>query len=109
MAESGLYAVKDSDFERSVLMNEKPVVVDFWATWCGPCQTMFPIVDEVAREYNGKVEFYKMNVDENKATPAQFGIRSLPAILVFKHGRVHSNVMGTASKSKVKEVIDKVL
>lgn len=108
MAESMFFVVKDDNFDE-VLKSDVPAIVDFWAPWCAPCQMVNPIVEEMATAYNGRVRVFKMNVDENKSTPARFGIRGLPALLLFKNGRVQGNLMGSAPRQKIQEIFNKAL
>lgn len=105
VAQSKPFAVKDEDFEALVLRSELPVVVDFWAPWCGPCKALSPVLDELAQVYSGKILVAKMNVDENKMVPARFGIRGLPALLLFKQGKVKGTLSGSAPRKKVEEML----
>ncbi len=95
----------DATFEEEVLKSEIPVLVDFWAPWCGPCRAMGPVIDEMANEYEGKVKISKMNVDENQATPSKYGIRAIPTLILFKGGEVVEQITGAVSKSSIKEMI----
>ena len=97
--------VTDGTFESSVLKSSLPVLVDFWAPWCGPCRAIGPVVDELAVEYEGKVAIFKMNVDENPATPGKYGIRAIPTLILFKDGQVVEQVTGAVSKSNLKDLI----
>ena len=101
--------VSDANFESEVLKSDVPVLVDFWAPWCGPCRMVAPIVEELADEYNGKVKFVKLNTDDNVATASKYGIRSIPTLLVFKGGQAVEQVIGFRPKSELKRTLDKVL
>ena len=101
--------VTDANFETEVLKSELPVLVDFWAPWCGPCRMVAPIVEELADEYNGKVKFVKLNTDDNIQTASNYGIRSIPTLLVFQGGKLVEQVIGFRPKSELKRSLDKVL
>ena len=101
--------VTDADFESEVLKSDLPVLVDFWAPWCGPCRMVAPIVEELADEYNGKVKFVKLNTDDNVQTASRYGIRSIPTLLVFKGGKAIGQVIGFRPKSDLKRTLDNVL
>ncbi len=98
--------VTDANFNDIVLKSEIPVLLDFWAPWCGPCRAVGPIVDELATEYEGKVLIVKMNVDENPNTPGKFGIRAIPTLIIFKGGEVVEQVTGAVTKDVLKEKLD---
>ena len=102
-------SVSDPDFAHIVLSSPLPVVVDFWAPWCGPCKAMLPIVEELATEYADKVAFAKMNVDENLDIPGQYGIMSLPTFVIFKDGKPIKTSVGARSKQDMKKIIDEAL
>ena len=99
-------AVTDATFEDTVVNAKKPVLVDFWAEWCGPCKMIGPIVEEIAKEYGGKLTVAKLNVDENAAVPAKHGIRGIPTLILFKNGAVVSQKVGAAAKSQLTAWID---
>jgi thioredoxin 1 len=110
MAEtSTLISVQDSDFETTVLGSETPVVVDFWAPWCGPCRMVNPIVEELSREYGDTVRFTKMNTDDNEDTMIQYGVTSIPTLIIFKDGREVNRLVGFAPKDQLKRQIDRSL
>ncbi len=98
--------ITDATFNDSVLKSDIPVLLDFWAPWCGPCRAVGPIVDELATEYEGKVLVAKMNVDENPNTPSKFGIRAIPTLIIFKGGEVVEQVTGAVTKEVLKEKLD---
>lgn len=97
--------VTDSNFEAEVLNCDKPVLVDFWAPWCGPCRAISPIIEELAQEYAGSVKIVKMNVDENPTTPSKYGIRAIPTLILFKAGQVVEQITGAVSKSSLKQML----
>ncbi len=101
--------VTDASFETEVLKSDLPVLVDFWAPWCGPCRMVAPIVEELADEYNGKVKFVKLNTDDNVQTASKYGIRSIPTLLVFKGGEPVGQIVGFRPKSDLKKRLDAVV
>lgn len=109
MAGQGVLEVTDSSFDQEVLQSEQPVLVDFWAVWCGPCKAIAPIVDSVAASYAGKLKVAKVNVDQNGATPSRFGIRGIPALLFFKGGKVTDQVVGYVAQDVIEEKVKKLL
>jgi thioredoxin 1 len=109
MASNDVVTLQDSTFEQEVLKSETPVLVDFWAVWCGPCKAIAPAVDEIAREYKGKVKVAKVDVDHEQQTAQRFGIRSIPTLLLFKGGRVVDTIVGAVPKSKLVDAISKVV
>lgn len=98
--------ITDSSFEQDVLKSDSPVLVDYWAEWCGPCKMIAPILDEVARDYGDKVRIMKLNVDENQAVPARYGIRGIPTLMLFHNGEVLETKVGALSKSQLTGFLD---
>lgn len=98
--------VSDASFEQEVIQSKEPVLVDFWAEWCGPCKMIAPILEEVAAEYAGKVKVCKVNVDDNPETPAKFGIRGIPTLILFAEGQEKAKQVGAVSKNQLREFVD---
>jgi thioredoxin 1 len=106
MSSSQIEHITDDSFEPQVLRSELPVLVDYWAEWCGPCKQIAPILDEVAREYDGRLKVAKINVDENRQVPARFGIRGIPTLMLFRNGNVEDTRVGALSKSQLTAFLD---
>ena len=106
---SDLLEVTDENFDTEIMNSDLPVLVDFWAEWCGPCRMVTPVVEELSNDYKGKVKVGKMNVDENRQTPAKFGIRAIPTLIFFKGGEVAQTIVGAQPKSHIEEELKKLL
>jgi thioredoxin 1 len=109
MASNDVVTLEDGTFEQEVLKSDTPVLVDFWATWCGPCKAIAPAVDDIAREFKGKLKVAKLDIDHHQQTPQKYGIRSIPTLLVFKGGQVVNTIVGAVPKSKLVDAVTKVL
>jgi thioredoxin 1 len=109
MASDAIVEITDANFDQTVLKSDRPVMIDFWAAWCGPCRALAPIVDEVAKQYGGKVVVGKMDVDKNTATPQRYGVRGIPTLLVFKGGQVREQIVGYVPKETIEKALDKNL
>ena len=106
---SAVQEVTDTNFENEVVNSDLPVLIDFWAPWCAPCRAIAPVVDELAREYTGKLKVVKMNVDENPLTPSRYGVRSIPNLLILRGGQVKDQIVGAAPKGHFVQAINKVV
>lgn len=106
MASALIKHTSDASFETDVLQSDKPVLLDFWAEWCGPCRSIAPALDELAAAYEGKLQIVKMNIDENTATPARFGIRGIPTLMVFKNGQLAATKVGAMTKAQMTALVD---
>jgi thioredoxin 1 len=101
--------VSDKNFDTEIMESDKPAMVDFWAEWCGPCKMVGPIVEELAKEYKDKIKVGKMDVDQNRETPARFGIRNIPTLIFFKNGEVAKTIIGAQPKSSIEDELKKLL
>lgn len=109
MASEAIMEVTDANFDKDVLKADQPVLIDFWAAWCGPCRALAPIVDEVAQSYSGRVKIGKMDVDKNMSTPQRYGVRGIPTLLIFKGGQVKEQIVGYVSRDVIERALDKNL
>ncbi len=104
-----LVTITDDNFEEEVLKSDKPVLIDFWATWCGPCRMIAPIVEEMATEYEGKAKIGKLDVDSNQQTSIKYGVRSIPTLLLFKEGELKETIIGAVPKTQLVDKLESVL
>ena len=109
MAAENIVQVSDDTFESEVIQSSVPVLIDFWAPWCGPCRAIAPIVDQLADEYAGKLKIVKMNVDDNPRTPANYGVRGIPNLILFKNGKVEQQIVGAVPKAHLVKAISTVV
>jgi thioredoxin 1 len=107
MASNAIFEVTDSNFDQDVLKSDQPVLVDFWAAWCGPCRALAPIVDELAQQFQGKIKVGKMDVDSNSATPMRYKVTGIPTLLVFKGGQVVEQLVGYRPKDAIQQALEK--
>jgi thioredoxin len=109
MASADVSHVTDANFEQEVIKSSIPVLIDFWAPWCGPCKAIAPIVDELAKDYAGKLKVVKINVDDNPETPARYGVRGIPNLLIIKNGQVKEQIVGAVPKGHLVKAVDNAL
>lgn len=101
--------ITDESFEREVLSSDVPVLVDFWAEWCGPCKMLAPVLEEISKDYSGRLKIVKLNIDDNQATPQKFGVRGIPTLMLFKGGELESTKVGALSKSQLTAFINSLI
>ncbi len=109
MASDKILELSDAQFEADVLKSDTPILVDFWATWCAPCKAIAPVLDQLAEEYDGKIKIGKVNVDENPATPGQYGVRGIPTMILFKDGEIVDQLVGAVPKNQIESLLEKAL
>ncbi len=109
MASEAIVELNDSSFDTEVINSEKPVLVDFWAPWCGPCKALGPVIEEISNDFVDRVKVGKVNVDENPEISMKFGIRSIPTLLVFKNGKLQDQIIGAVPKSEIEKALEKVV
>ncbi len=109
MASDKVHHVSDTDFDSEVLKADKPVLIDFWAPWCGPCKAIAPVIEELATEYDGRLKVVKINVDDNPQTPARYGVRGIPNLLIISNGQVKDQIVGAVPKAHLKRAVDGAL
>ena len=101
--------VSDAAFEQEVLQSDTPVLLDFWAEWCGPCKAIAPVLDDLAKQYEGKLRVVKLNIDQNQQTPRTYGVRGIPTLMMFKNGKVEATQIGAVGKGQLAQMIEKAL
>jgi thioredoxin 1 len=109
MASEAIFEATDSNLDQTVLKSEQPVLIDFWAVWCGPCKALAPIVDQVAAAYSGRLKVGKMDIDSSPLTPQRYGVRGIPTLLIFKNGQVQEQIVGWVAREKLEAALNKHL